>query len=147
MKHLKLFSRDRIESRKKANPSIVSNSIIIPKFLGVMLVLFYSCFAAGTLVSADEARGAAWEEAFALVDKGNRRRAVSKLEGLLKTDYLRRKNLRFIMLSVITMRSYGITRKQLDTMRGSLHRVMRWQIARSIVSLSFMKAWIIAHVR
>ena len=86
MKHLKLFSRDRIESRKKANPSIVLNSIIIPKFLGVMLVLFYSCFAAGTVVFADEARGAAWEEAFALVDKGNRRRAVSKLEGLLKTD-------------------------------------------------------------
>ncbi len=85
MEYIKFFSRNRVQSRKQVNPSTVLDSIIIYKFFFVVLVLAYGCFVVGTLVSADETRSEAWREAFALVDKGERRRAVSKLEGLLKT--------------------------------------------------------------
>ena len=86
MKYINCFSRNRIQSSKRANPGIVLDAIIIHKFFWGLLILAYSCFAIGTLVSADEEHSDAWQEAFALVDKGDRRRAVSKLEGLLKTD-------------------------------------------------------------
>ena len=86
MKYLKFFSRNRIQSHKKANASTILDSIRIHKFFAVVLVLAYSCFVVGTSVSADEVRSEAWQEAFSLVDTGNHRRAVSKLEGLLKTD-------------------------------------------------------------
>ena len=86
MKYLKLFRRDRIQSSKKANLCIILDSVIVRPFFCGLLILAYGCFASGTLVSAAEERSAAWQEAFALIDEGNRRRAVSKLEGLLKTD-------------------------------------------------------------
>ena len=86
MKHLKIFSRNRIQSGKSVNRGIVLDSIIIHKFFWGLLLLAYSCFAAVTLASAEEARSDAWREAFALIDKGERRRAVSKLEGLLQSD-------------------------------------------------------------
>lgn len=86
MKYLKFFSRDPIQASKKANPSFVLASIRIHKFLWVLLLLAFGCFAVGTLAAEEEARSHAWQEAFALLDKGERRRAVSKLEGLLQTD-------------------------------------------------------------
>ena len=45
----------------------------------------FSCFAGATLASAEEARSDAWRETFALIDKGDRRRAISKLESLLES--------------------------------------------------------------
>ena len=86
MKYIKFFSSNRIQSSKKANPCTVLDSIIIQRFFFGLLVLFYSCFATGTLVFANEERSAAWQEAFALVDKGHRKSAVLKLEALLQTD-------------------------------------------------------------
>ena len=61
-------------------------SIIIQKIFLSLLVLAYGSFSIGMSVSADEGRSAAWQEAFALVDKGDRKKAVSKLETLLQTD-------------------------------------------------------------
>ena len=62
------------------------HSIIIRNLFLHLLVLVYGCFSIGTLVSADEGQSAAWREAFALVDKGNRKKAVLKLEALLQTE-------------------------------------------------------------
>ena len=45
-----------------------------------------SCLVGATLTAAEEARGDAWSEAFALIDKGERKRAVLRLEGLLESD-------------------------------------------------------------
>ena len=86
MKYLKFFSRSQIRSSRKAGLSAVLDTIIIQKFLLSLLALVYGCLSIGVSVSADEVRSAAWQEAFALVDKGNRRKAVSKLEALLQTD-------------------------------------------------------------
>ena len=71
---------------KKANPRIILEPVIIRPFLWGLLILACTCFVLGTQVSADEVRSDAWQEAFALIDKGERRRAVSKLEDLLQTD-------------------------------------------------------------
>ena len=86
MKYLKFFSRSQIRSSRKAGLSAVLDTIIIQKFLLSLLALVYGCLSIGVSVSADEVRSGAWQEAFALVDKGNRRKAVSKLEALLQTD-------------------------------------------------------------
>ena len=68
MKHTNCFSRNRTHI-----------------FWGLLLLAF-SCFAGGTLVSAEEGHSDAWQEAFALIDKGERKRAVLKLEALLQSD-------------------------------------------------------------
>ena len=86
MKHIIFFSGNRTQSNKKVNPYTVLDSIIIRNFLWGLLVLVYSCFVMGTSVFAAEERSAAWQEAFALVDKGHRKSAVLKLEALLQTD-------------------------------------------------------------
>ena len=86
MKHLKFFRRARIQKDQKANPRCPLAPIIIRPFLWSLLILVCACFAFGTPVSADEVHSKAWQEAFALIDKGDRKRAVSKLEGLLQTD-------------------------------------------------------------
>ena len=86
MKYLKFFSRSRIRSSKKTGLSAVTDTIIIQKFFLGLLALVYGCLSIGISVSADEVRSAAWQEAFALVDKGNRGKAVLKLEALLQTD-------------------------------------------------------------
>ena len=85
MKHINFFSRNRTQSSERANPNIILDSIIIHKFFWALLLLAFSCFAGGTLAAAEEARSDAWREAFALIDKGDRRRAVSKLESLLQS--------------------------------------------------------------
>ena len=85
MKHLNFFGRDQIQLDKRANPHILNIAIMRP-FLWGLLLLVCACFALGIPVSADEVRSEAWQEAFALIDKGDRKRAVSKLEGLLQTD-------------------------------------------------------------
>ncbi len=85
MKHLNFLDRDPIHLGKKADPHI-SNIVIRCLFLWGLLILVCVCFALETPVSADEVHSEAWQEAFALIDKGDRRRAVSKLEGLLQTD-------------------------------------------------------------
>ena len=83
MKHLNFWGRDQIQIDKKANPYTIFRS---RPFLWILLILVCGCFAFGTPVSADEVRSEAWQEAFALIDKGDHKRAVSKLEGLLQTD-------------------------------------------------------------
>lgn len=85
MKYIKFFSSDRIQSSKGLGSGTVSHSIIIRKLFLNLFVLVYGCFSIGVLVSADEGHNAAWQEAFALVDKGNRKKAVLKLEALLQT--------------------------------------------------------------
>ena len=85
MRHIKFFSRYLTQSDQKAHPYTVLDSIIIQKFFWGLLVLVYSCFVTGTAVFADEERSAAWQEAFALVDKRHRKSAVLKLEALLQT--------------------------------------------------------------
>ena len=82
MKYIKFFSRSRMQSSAKKD----LDTIIAQKFFLGLLALIYGCFAIGISVSADENHNPAWQEAFALVDKGNRRKAVLKLEALLKTD-------------------------------------------------------------
>ena len=86
MKHIIFFSGNRNQSDKKANPYTVLDSIIIRNFLWGLLVLICCSFVTGTSVFAAEERSAAWQEAFALVDKGHRKSAVLKLEALLQTD-------------------------------------------------------------
>ena len=86
MRHIKFFSRNLTHSDKKANPHTVLDSIIIQKFFWGLLVLICSCFVTDTPVFADAERSPAWQEAFTLVDKGNRKSAVLKLEALLRTD-------------------------------------------------------------
>ena len=86
MKYIKVFSRNRIQSSNKSHSGTVLHSIMIRKFALSLLVLAYGCFSIGMLVSADEGRSAAWQEAFAMIDKGNRKQAVLKLEVLLQTD-------------------------------------------------------------
>ena len=83
---MKFFSRSRMPSSKKTDLGAVLDTVIIRKFFLGLLALAYGCFTIGISVSADEEQGAAWQEAFALVDKGNRRKAVLKLETLLQTD-------------------------------------------------------------
>lgn len=85
MKHLKFFSSDQIQLDKRANPHILCIIMMRP-FLWGLLMLVCACFAFGTPVSADEVRSEAWQEAFALIDKGDRKRAISKLESLLQAD-------------------------------------------------------------
>ena len=86
MKYIKFYSRNRIQSNKRSDSETVLHSIIIRKLFLNLLVLVYGCFSVGMLASADEGRSVAWQEAFALVDKGNRKKAVLKLEALLQTD-------------------------------------------------------------
>ena len=85
MKHLNFFSREQIQLAKRANPHIL-NIVIMRPFLCGLLLLVCACFALEMPVSADEVRSEAWQEAFALIDKGDRKRAVPKLESLLNTD-------------------------------------------------------------
>ena len=82
MKHINSFSRNRTRSGEGANPNII---FIIHKFFWGLLVLAFCCFTLETSVFADEKHSDAWNEAFALIDKRDRRRAVLKLEGLLKS--------------------------------------------------------------
>ena len=86
MKHLKFFRIARIQENEKVNPRCPLAPVIIRPFLWGLLILVCACFALETPASADEVDSQAWREAFALVDKGDRKRAVSKLEGLLQTD-------------------------------------------------------------
>ena len=86
MKYIKFYSRNRIQSNKRSDSGTVLHSIIIRKLFLNLLVLVYGCFSIGVLASADEGRSVAWQEAFALVDKGNRKKAVLKLEALLQTN-------------------------------------------------------------
>ena len=86
MKYIKVFSRNRIQSSNKSHSGTVLHSIMIRKFALSLLVLAYGCFSIEMLVSADEGRSAGWQEAFAMIDKGNRKQAVLKLEALLQTD-------------------------------------------------------------
>lgn len=78
MKHIKSF--------RKSESATLFHSIIIQKLFLNVLVLGYGCFAMGLVVSAADERSPAWQEAFAFVDKGDRKKAVSKLEALLETD-------------------------------------------------------------
>ena len=86
MRHIIFFSRSLTYSDKKANPYTVLDSIINQKFFWGLLVLICSCFVTDTSVFAEVERSPAWQEAFALVDKGHRKSAVLKLEALLQTD-------------------------------------------------------------
>lgn len=86
MKYIKPFSKNRIQSDPKAKLHAGSYSVIIQKFFCGLLVLVYSCLTIGAPVFADEERSDAWQEAFALIDQGNRKSAVLKLEALLQTD-------------------------------------------------------------
>lgn len=58
------------------------------KFLISSLVLVFCCFVFVTLISADEGQrnSPIWKAAFESVDKGDYKRAVSKLESLRQTD-------------------------------------------------------------
>lgn len=85
MKHLNFWGRNQIQLDKRANPQILNIVIARPLLCGLLMLVF-ACFALESPVSADEVRSQAWQEAFALIDKGDRKRAVSKLEGLLQTD-------------------------------------------------------------
>ena len=60
--------------------------IKIQKFLIGSFTLVLCCFIFGTLVSAEQRHSPIWEAAFAAVDKGNFKLAVSKLESLLQAD-------------------------------------------------------------
>ncbi|MCE2416104.1 transglycosylase SLT domain-containing protein [Candidatus Poribacteria bacterium] len=86
MKYMKSFSRNRIQPNNKSGSGTALYSIIIRKLLLSLLALAYGCFAIGVSASADEEHSAAWQEAFALIDKGDRKKAVLKLEALLQTD-------------------------------------------------------------
>ena len=86
MKYMKSFSRNRIQPNNKSGSRTALYSIIIRKLLLSLLALAYGCFAIGVSASADEEHSAAWQEAFALIDKGDRKKAVLKLEALLQTD-------------------------------------------------------------
>ena len=86
MKYIKSFSRNRIQSNNKPRSGTALYPIIIRKLSLSLLVLTYGCFAIGMSASGDEEHSAAWQEAFALIDKGNRKKAVLKLEALLQTD-------------------------------------------------------------
>jgi len=86
MKHIKFFSSNRIQSNQTANSYITSDLMRLQKFFWGLLVLAYSCLVIGTPVFADKERSAAWQEAFALVDKRQHKSAVLKLEALLETD-------------------------------------------------------------
>ena len=85
MKHLNFFGRDPIQLDKRADRHIL-HIVRMRPFLWGLLMLVCACFALGTPVSADEVRSEAWQEVFALIDKGDRKRAVSKLESFLQAD-------------------------------------------------------------
>lgn len=94
MKYIKFFSSTRIQSNNTSGSRAAFYSIIIRKsFLG-LLALAYGCFAIGIPVSGDEDQRAAWQEAFALIDKGDRKRAAVKLEALLQTGLSESEKLR-----------------------------------------------------
>ena len=56
------------------------------KFLIGLSAIVLCCFIFGTLVSAEQRHSPIWKAAFAAIDNGNRKLAVSKLESLLQTD-------------------------------------------------------------
>ena len=86
MKYIKFFSSNRIQSNNTSGSGAAFYSIIIRKsFLG-LLALAYGCFAIGIPASGDEEQSVAWQEAFTLIDKGDRKKAAAKLEALLQTD-------------------------------------------------------------
>ncbi len=85
MKHLNFLDRGQIQLAKKADPHIL-NIVITRLFLWGLLISVCACFTLETPVSADEGHSEAWQEAFARIDKGDRKRAISKFEGLLQTD-------------------------------------------------------------
>ena len=58
---------------------------ILKFLLGILVIISCSCITSGSLISADEEHNAALQDAFELINKGNRKLAVSKLESLLKT--------------------------------------------------------------
>lgn len=86
IKYMKSFSRNRIQSNNTSGSGTALHSIIIRKLFLSLLALAYGCFAIGLPASGDEEYSAAWQEAFALIDKGNRKKATVKLEALLQTD-------------------------------------------------------------
>ena len=87
MKYITPLSRPRtLLCKRAASETARYFTIITRKLFFHLLVLVYGTFAIGSLTSADETRSAAWQEAFALVDKGDRKKAVLKLEALLQTD-------------------------------------------------------------
>ena len=86
MKYMKFFSRNRIQSSNKSGSETTLYSIIARKLFVSLLALAYGCFAIGVPASGDEEHSAAWQEAFALIDKGDRKKATLKLEALLQTD-------------------------------------------------------------
>ena len=86
MKYMTFFSRNRIQSRNKSGSGTALYSGIIRKLFLSLLALAYGCFAIGVQASGDEEYSAAWQEAFALIDKRNRKKATLKLEALLQTD-------------------------------------------------------------
>ena len=86
MKYIKVFSRNRIQSNNTSGSGTVLPALTIRKFALSLLVLAYGCFTIGMPASGNEEHSAAWQEAFALIDKGNRKKAVLKLEALLQTD-------------------------------------------------------------
>lgn len=94
MKYIKFFSSNRIQPNNTSGSGAAFYAIIIRKsFLG-LLALAYGCFAIGIPASGDEDQRAAWQEAFALIDEGNRKRAAVKLEALLQTDLSESEKLR-----------------------------------------------------
>ena len=86
MKYINFFSRNRIQSSESTHPSNILDTRIIRNFFWGLLVLAFCCFTLETSVYADEKHNDAWREAFALLDKGSRSRAVLKLEGLLDSE-------------------------------------------------------------
>ena len=86
MKYIKSSGRNRIQSSNKPGSGTALYSSIIRKLFLSLLALAYGCFAIGVPASADEKHSAAWQEAFTLIDKGNRKKAALKLEALLQTD-------------------------------------------------------------
>ena len=86
MKYIKSFGRNRTQSNNKPGSGTALYSSIIRKLFLSLLALAYGCFVIGVPASGDEEHSAAWQEAFALIDKGNRKKAALKLEALLQTD-------------------------------------------------------------
>ncbi len=83
---MEFFSRNRIQSSNTSGSGTALYASIVRKLFLSLLALVYGCFAIGVPASGDEEHSAAWQEAFALIDKGNRKKAVLKLEALLQTD-------------------------------------------------------------
>ena len=121
MRYIKVFSRNRIHSSKKSDSGTVFHSITIQKFALSLLVLSYGCFAIGMPISADEAQSAAWQEAFTLIDKGDRKKAAVKLEALLQNwPCPSQENFGFIIHSAIPMKNFATVRRRLGITRELL---------------------------